>query len=364
MKTSMTLLDLATELDRQAKAKNDYIAPTNLMSVFAHNDPDNPFSMVLHDIGQYSIGDYAHRQIGEHTGIPFKYYGKMMTEAPSLLVSNVNHWFSASPANRLVRTLDDKIRAYLSNNYRMMDNYDLAEAVLPVLSEAGATVHSADISENKMFIKAVIEGRTQLIPPPLNSGQLNAVPVQPGIVISNSEVGDGAVSVQPAVHTLSCLNMAVWAQHALRRIHLGGKLSEDNDRIKQYLSDQTIELSDAALWSQVRDITNAAMTGSMFDDIVAQLTAARNQGIPGSIVNTVIERVSNRFGIFEGEQGSILGHLIDGGELNKFGLHNAVTRASQDMDSYARATEFEHIGGEIIALPQRDWDALIREVAA
>ena len=113
----------------------------------------------------------------------------------------------------------------------------------------------------------------------------------------------------------------------------------------------------------MRDITNAAMTGSMFDDIVAQLTAARTQGIPGSIVNTVIERVSNRFGILEGEQGSILGHLIDGGELNKFGLHNAVTRASQDMDSYARATEFEHIGGEIIVLPQRDWDALIREVA-
>ena len=248
------------------------------------------------------------------------------------------------------------MRAYLSNNYRMMDNYDLAEAVLPVLSEAGATVHSADISENKMFIKAVIEGRTQVIPHP-DGKPGSAVPVQPGIVISNSEVGDGAVSVQPAVHTLSCLNMAVWAQHALRKIHLGGKLSEDNDRIKQYLSDQTIELSDAALWSQVRDITNAAMTGSMFDDIVAQLTAARTQGIPGSIVNTVIERVSNRFGIFEGEQGSILGHLIDGGELNKFGLHNAVTRASQDMDSYARATEFEHIGGEIIALPQRDWDA-------
>ena len=362
MKTSMTLLDLATELDRQAKAKNDYIAPTNLMSMWHDTNPDQPFSLSMQGIGNYNIGDYAHRQIGEHTGIPFKYYNKMMTEAPGLLTANVNHWFETNPANRLIRTLDDKIRAYLSNNYRMMDNYDLAEAVLPVLTEAGATVHSADIRENKMFIKAVIEGRTQEIPPPAGS-QGRAVPVQPGIVISNSEVGDGAISVQPAVHTLSCLNMAVWAQHALRRIHLGGKLSEDNDRIKQYLSDQTIELSDAALWSQVRDITNAAMTGSMFDDIVAQLTAARTQGIPVSIVNTVIERVSNRFGIFEGEQGSILGHLIDGGELNKFGLHNAVTRASQDMDSYTRATEFEHIGGEIIALPQRDWDALIREVA-
>ena len=363
MKTSMTLIDLATELDRQAKAKNDYIAPTNLMTMFYDSNPDQPFAMKMENIGQYDIGDYAHRQIGEHTGIPFKYYGKMMTEAPGLLTANVNHWFEANPANRLVRTLDDKIRAYLSNNYRMMDNYDLAEAVLPVLTEAGATVHSADISENKMFIKAVIEGRTQEIPPPAGS-QGRSVPVQPGIVISNSEVGDGAVSVQPAVHTLSCLNMAVWAQHALRRIHLGGKLSEDNDRIKQYLSDQTIELSDAALWSQVRDITNAAMTGSMFDDIVAQLTAARTQKFEGASVVKVVERLSNRYGIFEGEQGSIVGHLIAGGELSKFGLHNAVTRTSQDMDSYARATEFEHIGGEIIALPQRDWDALIREVAA
>ena len=362
MKTSMTLLDLATELDRQAKAKNDYIAPTNLMGMWYDTYPDESFALRMQDIGDYKIGDYAHRQIGEHTGIPFKYYNKMMTDAPGLLTENVNHWFEANPANRLIRTLDDKIRAYLSNNYRMMDNYDLAEAVLPVLNEAGATVHSADISENKMFIKAVIEGQSREILAPSWSERRSFV-VQPGIVISNSEVGDGAISVQPAVHTLSCLNMAVWAQHALRRIHLGGKLSEDNDRIKQYLSDQTIELSDAALWSQVRDITNAAMNGSMFDDIVEQLTMARTQGIPPSIVSTVVERLSNRFGILEGEQAGIIGHLANGGDLTKFGLHNAVTRASQDMDSYARATEFEHIGGEIITLPQRDWDSLIREVA-
>ena len=224
MKTSMTLLDLATELDRQAKAKNDYIAPTNLMTMIRHDgeERNDDFDVLFHDeTGKFQVGEYAHRQIGEHTGIPFKYYSKMMTEAPGLLNANVNHWFHENPSNRLVRTLDSRIRAFLSNNYRMMDNYDLAEAVLPVLNEAGATVHSADISENKMFIKAVIEGRTQEIPPPAGSHG-RSVPVQPGIVISNSEIGDGAVSVQPAVHTLSCLNMAVWAQHALRRIHLGG----------------------------------------------------------------------------------------------------------------------------------------------
>ena len=82
MKTSMTLLDLATELDRQAKAKNDYIAPTNLMVMAPGSETKYLFDLSLESIGDYHVGEFSHRQIGEHLNIPFKYYGKMMTEAP------------------------------------------------------------------------------------------------------------------------------------------------------------------------------------------------------------------------------------------------------------------------------------------
>ena len=90
MKTSMTLLDLATELDRQAKAKNDYIAPTNLMTMVLRTPGPGPtmFAMTMERHRPVRHRRYyAHRQIGEHTNIPFRYYGHMMTEAPGLLTA-------------------------------------------------------------------------------------------------------------------------------------------------------------------------------------------------------------------------------------------------------------------------------------
>ena len=47
------------------------------------------------------IADTAHRQIGTRLGIPAKYYGKMLTEHPDLLVTNVNAWFEREPTERM-----------------------------------------------------------------------------------------------------------------------------------------------------------------------------------------------------------------------------------------------------------------------
>lgn len=51
------------------------------------------------------IADTAHRQIGTRLGIPAKYYGKMLTEHPDLLVTNVNAWFEREPTERMLRVL-------------------------------------------------------------------------------------------------------------------------------------------------------------------------------------------------------------------------------------------------------------------
>ena len=65
----------------------------------------------------------------------------------------------------------------------------------------------------------------------------------------------------------------------------------------------------------------------------------------------------------EGEQGSVLRHLIDGGDLTQWGLSNAVTRHSQDVDSYDRATELERMGGQIVELNPSQWNTIAEEAA-
>ena len=67
---------------------------------------------------------------------------------------------------------------------------------------------------------------------------------------------------------------------------------------------------------------------------------------------------AKKFGLTEAERGSVLTHLIRGGDLSQYGLVNAVTRAAEDADDYDRATAFETLGGRIVELPRAEWTAL------
>ena len=358
MKTGSSLQEMALELARQREAKADYVADTRQLRMVVTDDGPR---LMLGDVGEYQITPFAHRQIGDRIGIPAKYYDRMWGEAPDLLEHNVNHWFANSPERRLIRTLDGEMRAFLSDSYRCLDNLDLAEALLPALTDAGADIQSCALTPTKMYIKAVMSNVSVEIPPPPGldgPGYRNPVVVQPGIVVSNSEVGFGAVSVEPAVHTLACLNMAVWANRSLRRRHVGETLASGNNEVWQYLSDQARALTDAAVWTQVRDLAQAALHGKVFDDIVAELTRARSEIIQGDPV-VAVEKIGEGRGLTEGERGGVLRYLIEGGDLTKWGLHSAITRYSQDVEDYQRASELEQVGGEIITLRARDLPALV-----
>ena len=65
-----------------------------------------------------------------------------------------------------------------------------------------------------------------------------------------------------------------------------------------------------------------------FDAALDELKGMTEQKIEGDPVK-VIELTSKKFGLNEGERSSILRHLIEGGDLTRYGLYAAFTRASQ-----------------------------------
>lgn len=149
MKSGKNLIELANELERQKTSNRDFIAPLGQVELTA----DSQLSL---GGTPYKVNEIAHNQISEYSNIPNKYYQRMLSQAPELLANNVNHWFSVAPTKqRMLRTLDGNIRAFLSDKYRPLDNYDLAEIALPSLTEAGCRVESCEITESKMYIKAV-----------------------------------------------------------------------------------------------------------------------------------------------------------------------------------------------------------------
>ena len=62
-----------------------------------------------------------------------------------------------------------------------------------------------------------------------------------------------------------------------------------------------------------------------------------------------VEVLADRYLLSQNERGSILRHFIMAGDCSQYGLINAVTRASQEVDDYGRATELERLGGELLA---------------
>ena len=131
MKAGLTITEMAKEIERQASAKADYLV--NPQKLEMESLGGLPMLRVVEDgvdqMEPLSIQETAHRQIGAHLGIPWKYYEKMLQEEPGLLSHNVNHWLRrGEPAQRMLRTLDGKARAFLSNRYRPIDNLEITAA--------------------------------------------------------------------------------------------------------------------------------------------------------------------------------------------------------------------------------------------
>jgi hypothetical protein len=347
MKTGRTLQELAVELDRQAAAKRDFVIAGQ--SIMAGNMPDWLNLNRYDDDGKYLSSEQFipnelfHRQIGNALGIPAKYYDKMRAEAPFLLGANLGGWLSQSDKRYMVRTLDGTARALLSDRYRRIDNYEIAQATLPIIGGMpDAKVESCEVTENRMYIKVVnprLEAEVQ-------KGDI----VQAGIVISNSEVGHGSVSVMPLVYRLACLNGMIINDLGKRKYHIG----RENEEAWELFSDETLQADDAAFMLKLADIVRTAVDEAKFAAVVDKLRDAASVKITAHVPD-VVELTARQYGFTKNEETDILQHLITGGDLSLYGLSNAVTRVSQDAENYDRATSLESAGWQIVTMPPDVW---------
>jgi hypothetical protein len=70
----------------------------------------------------FPVNAIAAQQIASFTGIPAVYYNRMREQNPELLDHNINAWFQDMDALRMVRTRDNRARAFLSDKYLPIDN--------------------------------------------------------------------------------------------------------------------------------------------------------------------------------------------------------------------------------------------------
>jgi hypothetical protein len=335
MLTGRTMTEVQTELNRQLKTKFDFLMPTSVLAFTVNGELTRKDKEK-----KLPLTDYAHGQMATYLKIPKEYYDRMRDSEPDLLAANVNRWIEKRPAERrMIRVLDGSCRAFLSDRYMPIDNHDVLKFLLPTIEDAGCQVVSAEITDRKMYIKAL----TPKITGEIKKGDK----VQAGVLIQNSEIGAGRVQISPLVYRLVCSNGLIVNEMSARKNHVGRRATDDDLTDNGIYSRETIMMDVAAFLMKARDSVKAALTESVFGKIVNRMRDAADKKIED--VELACENVTNRWSLSDNEAQALMKRMINGADSSQYGLMNAVTAmAHMDVTDYDRSVELERIGGEIL----------------
>jgi hypothetical protein len=328
--------------------------------------------------GSYEITGTAEVQLAAALNIPPGYLRRMHASALDLWDANVNGWLTGAgesfydrrPADarsfllRLLRGDTDGtgvVRAFLSDQYRMIDNLDVLMATLSGIQDSGAEVHieGADLTETRMFVRIAAPGVQALAPvlldgyrSPFRPGGASRVTGASGVdesrwnpqglpiafagfVLSNSETGHGRFTLTPRINFFICTNGMQVTRDSTAQVHFGGKLTEGVVQWSQETRDKELEL----ITGMARDAVTTFLSEEYLTKTVAALEI--EAGAPVKEINKTIEVVAQKFAFDVATTESLLEHFMLGGQLTAGGVANAITSVAQTLDDGDEANRLE-----------------------
>jgi hypothetical protein len=359
-KIGMNLVALATEVDRMARAAQDYVVPAEKL----HGGVNAAGEVGLQFEGQFApMLPHAVGQIAEWLDVPTAYFRRSVEKKPVLAVAEINAWLDEMAGkSRLVRLLDRKVRAVMSDGFRIIDNWEVLGATLPAIKERNLTIISCNVSDARMYLKAVDLSQFSDVDLVFGEGHniFKSDKVAPGIAIGNSEVGMSRLVVETLAYTQGCTNLALFGP-AIRKTHAGAKLAEGFIDVEyDVLSENTKRLTNEAILAQVKDVVVNSLDPKAFAGRVEQLRKSGDVKIQPK-VEVAVQAVAKRYGMGDDVRESVLRNLIEFGSLTQYGMQAAVTLAAQKVEalSYDAATALEQAGGKIALMSPEQFAAAV-----
>lgn len=367
------LRSAVNELQRRMQSRVDFVADARQMDirvsdgkVYLLAKAGTPMSEFIDSTGAEltpnAVSQFLEK---EDVPVPAVFGGKLIQSHPDVAESLLRELLHRGKERRMVRMLDGRVRAFLSDRYKTLDNYDLAYQALKVAKTVGAEVLECHLTDDVFRLKMIDRklwgdlvaakdenkkagelsshrwiGRNFVNPGEDLPG--GAGTVWPMIGLSNSETGRGGCHVNIGICHAICLNGAV-IDKAMRAIHLGAELPSG------ILSKEAIDANARTVYLQVRDILTAAFNHDQFHAMIDRLNgnASRPIAAPAMAVDVCISE-----GWIPAEvRDAVFSHFIADYRHTVGGLSGAISRTSQDIDDADKAEEMMEVAGNVLANP-------------
>jgi len=319
----------------------------------------------------YPVNDLAVTQLCERVdpAVPIKFLRSLIAERPEIASRLMTDLLARTETMNLVRCLDGRIRAFLSDRYAPLDNYTLAFAAMGVAKDSGAEVVECSLSETNMRIKfadrtvfekldEVRQGdRSKWYAGGLGNQEYlgrvsartgGALPGGPGtihplVTIGNSETGGGRLYVRDGLLQAICFNLAT-VEDVVSNVHLGSRLDPG------IFSRETMRKDAEAIMAKASDAIRTAFNPERFRRVVEKVRRA--VGVAVKPIEAVDFSVAQGI-ISEEQRDSLLAHFFGGvvGGETAYGFAQAVARLAQDLEDGDKAAALEDFAGKVISDP-------------
>jgi hypothetical protein len=322
----MDLEEFKNELGRRRANRQD-IVTTEYRAVVFMDDPD--VGIMIRDHSSYRLDRHAHTQLATHARIPLQYYERLMNKSPQTLRENLDLFIPDKPL--LFRILDGAIVAIMSDQYRIIDNDTVFEEVCKNLSDSyhDLDVHQCSLTDSRMYVT--------FLEPTLAFSMRND-DVVPGIIIRNSETGEGAFRADMYLH-IKDADVGLIGDNQAYRTHFNEDLTEEELTLRRDM------------------IMGAAYDPKPFTQWIMRMRANMSRTTKEPL-ETVTKLVTENWMPRYGEP--ILKQFLKSEELTKWTLAIAVATAAKREFPDERF-RLERIAGRIASEPLRTTQTNLEE---
>lgn len=340
----MSLVELKEELERQRANSFDVVVDSR--DIVARPHEEDILVLDVRGVGEFPLTEWGHKCMAEKLSIPWAYYRRMIDrDKKHLLVENINEWIAEAEKGRVkdryLRVTNGQIRAVLSSRFRPIDNYDLLDVLLVELNRMASDgrairVKEASLSDTKMYVKVIDELLNDVV-------KSESDILYGGVAVVNSEVGNGAFSVNSYVFRQICRN-GLMGESSIRQVHVGKVL----DKGFVNWSDETMQRERELLLAKARDVIRSSFSPEEFKRAVDNLKGANQVQVKNPV--RVFEKIKTDYNLSDATRDQLIANLEDIDNPTQYDVVNSITRVARHQSNPDSRAELEQLGMKVLNL--------------